>query len=145
MKNQTLILTALAALTLSVTAAAAPFTTPHTFAPGTAIKAADMNDNFGAAQTELRRLDEKMVAVVHESTAANISSNWTCIDNAASNGNPNALVFVTHNYNPGGAGGNYSLPTAGVWYTSGKWCIYYEDTSKTMPAGITFNVLIVRP
>lgn len=135
----------LTAAVLAATATAAPYTTPNTFAPGAPIKAAEMNANFQGAQTELRRLDARVTGFLHKSTAANITSNWTCIDNPASNGDPNALVYITHNYNPGGSGGSYAPYPLGVWYYTGKWCIYYQDTSKAMPAGINFNVLVVKP
>ncbi|WP_295816458.1 hypothetical protein [uncultured Deinococcus sp.] len=135
-----------AALATAV-ALAATFTTPHTFTAGSPIKAAEVNGNFEAAQTELRRLDSKVVGFVHTSTATNITGNWTCLDNAATNGRPDAIVTVTHNYNPGGnsALNNYDPNLTGVWYYQSKWCIYHEDTSKPMLAGKTYNVVVVAP
>ncbi len=138
----------LTALTIALSAPvlAAPYTTPNTFAPGSAIKAAEMNANFQAAQTELRRLDTKVVAFVHTSTAGNITNNWTCIDNSASNNTPTALVFVTPNYSPPSpTPSGYAPYPIGVWYTTNKWCIFYQDVTKIMPAGLSFNVMITRP
>ena len=41
------------------------------------------------------------VQFVHVATAANITSNWTTIDHPLTNGNPNAIILVTPNWNPG--------------------------------------------
>ena len=46
---------------------------------------------------------------VHLATAANIVSNWTYIDHPRTNHNPNAIVFVTQNWNPGGGVGTRPL------------------------------------
>ncbi|GHF43669.1 hypothetical protein HNQ07_001951 [Deinococcus metalli] len=150
MKQTTI--TVLRSLLVSIALAAAvavavDFSTPHTFTAGTTIKASEMNDNFQAAQTELRRLDSKIVGFVHTSTAGNSVNNWTCIDNPATNDKPNAVVTVTHNYNPGGDStkSNYDTNLTGVWYTTNKWCIYHEDPSKAMTAGKTYNVVVVQP
>lgn len=128
-------------------ALAADFTTPRTFSAGSTIRASEMNDNFQAIQAELRRLQARQVAFVHTSTAASISSNWTCIDNAATNGKPDVVVTITHVYNPGGnlSLANYDPNVSGVWYYQDKWCIYHEDTSKAMTAGKTFNVVVTQP
>ncbi|OLV15761.1 DUF7452 domain-containing protein [Deinococcus marmoris] len=140
-----LTLTALTAA-LSAPALAALYTVPNTFTAGSAIKAADMNTNFQSAQTELRRLDTKVVAFIHTSTATNITSNWTCIDNPASNSTPTALVFVTPNYSPPSPTPSGYVPyPIGVWYTTSKWCIFYQDTTKIMPAGLSFNVMVTKP
>lgn len=42
---------------------------------------------------------------IHAATAASITSNWTVIDHPLTNGNPDALLFVTQNWNPGGGAG----------------------------------------
>jgi hypothetical protein len=82
-------------------------------------------------------------AFVHTATAANISSNWTDIDHPLSNNNPNAIVLVTQNWNPGGGSGQYNDHAIGVWYNSStlKWAIFNQDIA-AMPAGADFNVLI---
>ncbi|MBU1877357.1 MAG: hypothetical protein KJ734_00240, partial [Chloroflexi bacterium] len=41
---------------------------------------------------------------VHTTTAANTSGNYTYIDHPLTNNNPNAIVLVTQNWNPGGVG-----------------------------------------
>jgi hypothetical protein len=83
-------------------------------------------------------------AFVHTATAANITGNWTTIDHPLTNNNPNAIVLVTQNWNPGGGSGTYNNHPIGVWYYSsiGKWAIFNQDNTSSMPAGADFNVLI---
>jgi hypothetical protein len=78
---------------------------------------------------------------VQTASAANITSNYTYIDNAASNNNPNAIIFVTQRWNGNASG--YNNRAVGVWYDSkkGKWAVYNEDQSP-MSAGLQFNVKI---
>jgi hypothetical protein len=80
---------------------------------------------------------------VHQATAGNINGHWTYIDNPLTNDNPNALLFVTQNWNPGGTGGMYNDRPIGVWYDIGvqKWAIFNEDFG-SMPTGAAFNVLV---
>ena len=78
---------------------------------------------------------------VHKATGANITSSWTNIDNPLTNGNPNAIVVVTPNYNPGGVGGTYNNHPIGVWYT-GSWAIINQDGA-AMPTNASFNVFVL--
>jgi predicted heme/steroid binding protein len=80
-------------------------------------------------------------AFVHTANSSNISGNTTAIDNAALNGNPNAIFFVTQNWNPSGTGGVYNNSEIGVWYDGSHWGIFNQNLS-TMPDGASFNVLI---
>jgi hypothetical protein len=79
---------------------------------------------------------------VHTSDGNNITNNRTEIDHPDANGNPDAQIFITHNYNPGGATGKYHNKNVGVWYNGSKWTIYNEDKSG-MPIGVSFNVMIM--
>ena len=84
-------------------------------------------------------------AFVHQTTAAgNITGDFTKIDNPLCNSRPDALLFVTPNLTPNGASGTIENKLVGVFYTSGFWNIFHEDTS-TMLAGLYFNVLIINP
>ena len=78
---------------------------------------------------------------VHTTTSANTSGNFTLIDNPDTNNNPNAIVFVTANWNPGGTYTAFDNHQVGVWYDAwaGKWSIFNED-SASMPIGASFNV-----
>ncbi len=79
---------------------------------------------------------------VHKATGANITSNWTTIDNALTNGNPNAIVVVTPNWNPGGVGSTYDNHPIGVWYVGSKWAIFNQDIA-AMPVNAAFNVSVL--
>ena len=62
------------------------------------------------------------------------------IDHPLLDGNPNAQVYVTHNWNPQGDD-NHIIDThpLGVIYTSNKWNIYHTDY-EPIPVGATYNV-----
>jgi hypothetical protein len=79
---------------------------------------------------------------VHTATAPNISGNWTAIDYPLTNGNPNAIIIATPNYNPGGAGGIYDDHPIGVWYNGSKWSIFNQDLA-AMPVNASFNLYVV--
>lgn len=65
------------------------------------------------------------------------------INNAAANGNPNALVFVTANWNPGGATGVYDNHALGVFYRpDGHWAIFHQDTTPYTP-NASYNVMVL--
>lgn len=78
---------------------------------------------------------------VHSTTSANTSGDFTLLDNPVTNNNPNAIVSVTANWNPGGRFTNFDYHQVGVWYDTwaGKWSIFNEDLA-SMPIGASFNV-----
>jgi hypothetical protein len=78
---------------------------------------------------------------VHTATPSNTGGNVTAIDNALTNRNPNAIILVTPNWNPGGVGGTYNSHPIGVYYDGSKWAIFNQDIA-TMPVGAAFNVYV---
>jgi hypothetical protein len=86
-------------------------------------------------------LTSSTTAFVHTATGANTFTDYTEIDNPLTNNNPNAIVLVTPNWNPGGIGGTYNNHPIGVWYAGSKWAIFNEDKFN-MPVGAAFNVVI---
>jgi len=82
------------------------------------------------------------VQFVHVATAANSSVDYTIIDHPLTNGNPNAIILVTPNWNPGGVGGTYDNHPIGVWYNGSKWAIFNQDGVTAIPVGAAFNVII---
>jgi hypothetical protein len=69
---------------------------------------------------------------IWRASAANSAGDYTIIDNPATNGNPNLVILVTHNWNPGGVTGVYENHRLGVYYIGGtvnKWAIYHQDTT----------------
>ena len=81
---------------------------------------------------------------IHTATSGNSVSHSTKIDNALTNGSPNAVVFTTPNWNPGGSGGTYLNHDIGMWYTGGQWRIFNQDIA-SMPSGAAFNVIVPNP
>lgn len=75
----------------------------------------------------------------HNATATNTNGHITTIDNAATNSQPNKLLFVTQVYN-----GKYNNHPFGVWYNKGKWTIYQENM-KPLDKNERYNVLAVNP
>ena len=78
-------------------------------------------------------------AFLHTTTASNIISNYTVIDNPLLNGNPSAKILVQQRYIS-----SWNNVNVGVWYSSGtsKWTIFNEDLS-TMLEGKDFNVWLL--
>jgi len=85
------------------------------------------------------------VFVHHAATGVNIAGHITYIDNPLTNNNPNAIIIVTPNYNPGGVGGTTDNHPIGVVYVGSpvfKWGIFNQD-HLPMPDGAAFNVYVV--
>ena len=82
---------------------------------------------------------------IHRATAVNTSGHITTIDHPLANGDPNAILLVTHNFSADTAATPYEPNSVGVWYDGSHWTIYHENTSAAMPVGRAFNVMIIKP
>ena len=82
-------------------------------------------------------------AFVHRTTPRNISANSTYLSSPLTDGEPEAIISVTQNWNPGGGAGAYNDHPVGVWYdpASDKWAIFNQDRAP-MPRGVSFNVFV---
>jgi hypothetical protein len=80
---------------------------------------------------------------IHIATADNMPfSHVTCIDNAMTNGDAGAILFITQNYQPNSV---YNAHPVGVFYTGlDYWCIFNED-NQAMSVGAAFNVMVIKP
>ena len=80
---------------------------------------------------------------VHRATSESVSSNSTYLDNRLINGNPNAILSVTQNWNPESGDGTYNAHSVGVWYDDSveRWAIFNEDRA-AMPEEAAFNVVV---
>ncbi len=80
---------------------------------------------------------------VHRAALLNTVGNATYLDNPLTNGEPDAEVSVTQNWNPGGGSGVYNDHPVGVLYDEDveKWLVYNEDGAR-MPEGAAFNVAV---
>ncbi len=83
-------------------------------------------------------------AFIHRAVAANIAAHTTTINHPHCNGDPNAILIVTPNWNPGGVGGTYVNHPIGVYYTGAVWAIFNQDLV-AMPLNAAFNVLVIKP
>ena len=68
-------------------------------------------------------------SILHTATSSNIVSATTQIDHPALNNNPDAIIYVTQNWNPGGGAGVFNEHKVSTYYYSGKWSIYNEDAA----------------
>jgi hypothetical protein len=80
---------------------------------------------------------------VHRSGALNTAGNYTYLDNQLTNGEPDAVLSVTQNWNPGGGGGVYNDHPVGVVYDAKlkKWAVYNLD-GDPLPEGAAFNIAV---
>ena len=80
---------------------------------------------------------------VHQAVPGNTISNSTYLDNPLTNGESNAGLSVTQNWNPGGGRGVYNDHPIGVVYDQDvqEWVIYNQDDT-LMPNGAAFNVAL---
>jgi hypothetical protein len=81
--------------------------------------------------------------VVHRVAPANTVANSTYIDHPLANGNPDAVLTVTANWNPEGGAGAYNDHPVSVGYdvSREKWAVSNRDLVP-MPARVAFNVAI---
>lgn len=70
-------------------------------------------------------------------TPSNTSGDSTCINSILSNGDPNAYIFIVHEYS------GYFTDESAVWYNAflSEWCIS-DGSLYNMPQGATFAVAI---
>jgi hypothetical protein len=82
-------------------------------------------------------------AFVYQATAENTVEDGTYLNDPLTNANPDAVLSVTQNWNPGGFGGTYNDHPVGLRYDADvkQWVIFNED-GKEMPEGAAFNVTI---
>jgi hypothetical protein len=84
-------------------------------------------------------------ARVITTTAGSRVGNGTVFSNSVSNGNPNALLLDTPDWNPGGKGGTASTSQTAVEYdtTATKWGVV-DQNGTLVPLKSAYNVLIFR-
>ncbi len=84
-------------------------------------------------------------AFTHRAVATNTSGHITTLYNPLTDGDPNAILIVTHNWSADtNSVSKYHTAPVGVFYGSGRWAIFNEDFS-AMGLGRAFNVMIIKP
>ena len=82
---------------------------------------------------------------VHYARLGNTVGNSTYLNNPLTNGEPDAILTVTQNWNPGGGRGLYNDHPIGVQYDAdtGKWAICNRGGAP-MAGGAAFNIAVSR-
>lgn len=82
---------------------------------------------------------------IHTANGNNTSNHFTFINHPDANNNPDAIIFITQVWNPGGTlSGVYNNHNVGVEYANnGYWRIYNEDLAN-IPLGASFNMIIFK-
>jgi hypothetical protein len=80
---------------------------------------------------------------VHRARLVNIAGNYTYLDDRLTNGEPEAVLSVTQNWNPGGGRGVYNDHPVDTVYDAQveRWAIYNRD-NVSIPKGAAFNVAV---
>jgi len=86
---------------------------------------------------------EASATFVHRASLLNTAGNYTYLDNRLTNGEPDAVLSVTQNWNPGGGSGVYNDHPIGVVYDAKlkKWAVYNLD-GEPLPKGAAFNIAV---
>ena len=83
-------------------------------------------------------------AFIQHADASNTQAHITTISNPNCDGNPNAIILVTHNYSADTSASRYDNAPVGVYYDGAHWAIFHEDHATAM-LGHAFNVLVIKP
>ncbi len=88
-------------------------------------------------------ISESSENALHRAAPANTLANSTYLDHPSANGNPNAVLTVTANWNPGGEAGTYNNHLVGVEYDASRerWTVSNLDL-EPMPLRAAFNVAV---
>jgi hypothetical protein len=80
---------------------------------------------------------------VHHAGLVNTAGNYTYLDDRLTNGEPDAVLSVTQNWNPGGGGGVYNNHPVGTVYDAQlkRWAVYNRDGA-SIPRGAAFNIAV---
>jgi len=80
---------------------------------------------------------------VHRAGVLNTANNYTYLDNELTNGEPEAVLSVTQNWNPGGGRGVYNDHPIDTVYDAKlkKWAVLNRDGAP-MPKGASFNIAV---
>ena len=80
---------------------------------------------------------------LHYAGLVNTAGNYTYLDNQLTNGEPEAVLSVTQNWNPGGGRGVYNDHPVGTVYDADvkRWAVYNRDGA-SMPKGAAFNIAV---
>jgi len=80
---------------------------------------------------------------VHRAAPKDTLGSTTYLDHPLTNEEPEAILWITPNWNPGGRGGTYDNHPVGIFYDldEKKWAVFNQDAAP-MPNGAAFNVAV---
>lgn len=118
-------------------------TAVYAYSSGSALTIGGGAIHVSGATTNGSTTSVSTAAFIQVASAANIVGASSIIYNTLCNGDPNAILIVTPNYSPHGGVSGYWNHTPGVYYNGTYWSIFNEDGT-TMPAGPSWNVLVIK-
>lgn len=95
---------------------------------------------FHVADVTKLKNGESPASFIFTAAGGNISGHVATIENALTNDNPNAFVFIQHVFLP--ASPTYLNKPLGIFYEDGRWRIFTQDFS-AMPNNTAFVVLVL--
>jgi hypothetical protein len=86
---------------------------------------------------------EASATFIHRAGVLNTAGNYTYLDDELTNGEPDAVLSITQNWNPGGGRGVYNDHPVGAVYDAKlrKWAVFNRDGAP-MPKGASFNIAV---
>jgi hypothetical protein len=86
---------------------------------------------------------EASATFIHRAGVLNTAGNYTYLDDELTNGEPDAVLSITQNWNPGGGRGVYNDHPVGAVYDAKlrKWAVFNRDGAP-MPNGASFNIAV---
>jgi hypothetical protein len=129
--------------------AAITITTNNNVGIGTSTPTNTLQVNGTVAASALRApgagINTGTFAFIQRATAANTVSDSTIINNPLCDGDPNAILIVTHNLSADtNSTSQFNTKPVGVFYSGANWVIFNEDGTG-MALGRAFNVMVVKP
>jgi hypothetical protein len=98
---------------------------------------------YGAIHVSGAGTNTATAAFIQYATAANTSSYITTIHNSLCDGDPNAILIITHLFNAQGGPGTYVTYPYSVWYNGSNWTIY-SDNFTAIGVGTAWTVLVIK-
>ena len=106
-------------------------------------RASEMMANEAPRDSRYSNDSAYKASFIHRATDENSRGDYTYISDPSMNGDPDAIVLISHQRNFGSASYNHNI---GVWYEAGaqEWAIFNQDRA-AVPAGATFRVEVPQP
>jgi hypothetical protein len=128
--------------------AAITINTNNSVGIGTSNPSSTLQVNGTVAASALRApgagINTGTFAFIQRAVSTNSSGNVTFIFNPVCDGDPNAILIVTHNWTADtNSTSKYNTTPVGVYYTGANWAIFNEDSSAMQP-GRAFNVMVIK-